>query len=109
MVRHPNSARFHELLKELGELHDRKQADYGKGDDPFANVRASDEWGVSPWIGIMIRITDKVRRLQSFVRKGNLENESVEDSLRDIAVYATIALVILEEEKSGAKKDFVPS
>src|SRR5207245_10917894 len=46
LARHPNSARFHQILKELGELHDKKQADYGRGDDPFANVRASTEWGV---------------------------------------------------------------
>src|SRR5690242_20476207 len=45
MSRHPNSQRFHDILAELGELHDRKQADYGRGDDPFANVRASEEIG----------------------------------------------------------------
>jgi hypothetical protein len=99
--RHPNSARFHEILQEAGELHDRKQADYGRGDDPFANVRASGEWGVSPWVGAMIRLNDKVRRLQSLVANGKLENESAEDSLRDIAVYAIIALVLFEQERDG--------
>src|SRR5258707_10238836 len=44
--RHPNSERFHELLQRMGELHDKKQADYGQGDDPFFNVRASTNWGV---------------------------------------------------------------
>ena len=96
--RHPNSARFHEILAELGELHDRKQQDYGRGDDPFANVRASGEWGVKSWIGAMIRLTDKVRRLQAYALKGRLANEGVEDSLRDIAVYAAIALVLFEQE-----------
>ena len=96
--RHPNSARFHTLLAELGTLHDRKQVDYGRGDDPFANVRASEEWGMAPWIGAMIRLTDKVRRLQAFAIKGTLANEGVEDSLKDIAVYAIIALVLFEQE-----------
>ena len=98
MERHPNSARFHEILKELGDLHDRKQADYGKGGDPFANVRSSNEWGVSSWVGAMIRLNDKVKRLQSFAIKGVLANESAEDSFRDIAVYAAIALVLYEQE-----------
>ena len=93
------TARFHEILKELGELHDKKQADYGRDNDPFANVRASEEWGVPAWIGAMIRLTDKVRRLQRFAQRGSLMNEGAEDSLRDIAVYAIIALVLLEEKK----------
>jgi len=95
--RHPGSARFHEILKELGDLHDRKQADYGRDTDPFANVRASEEWGVTPWVGAMIRATDKVRRLQRFAQRGILMNEGAADSLRDLAVYAVIALVLLEE------------
>ena len=96
-ARHPNSARFHELLAESGELHDRKQADYGRGDDPFANVRSSEDWGVPGWVGAMVRLNDKVKRLQNLVANGKLENESAEDSLRDIAVYALIALVLFEQ------------
>ena len=97
-ARHPGSDRFHELLEEKGLLHDRKQADYGTVGDPFANVRASTEWGIPPWVGAMVRLNDKVRRLQSLVRNGKLENESATDSLDDIAVYAIIARVLLEED-----------
>jgi len=96
--RHPNSARFHEILRELADLHDRKQADYGRGGDPFANVRSSEEFGVPAWVGAMVRGNDKVSRIKSFIRNGNLKNESLEDSLRDLAVYAVIALVLFEQE-----------
>lgn len=99
-VRHPASERFHEILNGLAELHDSKQADYGLSTDPFANVRGSTDWGVEPWIGAMVRANDKVRRLQSFIKNGSLKNESVEDSLRDLAVYAVIALVLFEEDHS---------
>lgn len=107
-ARHPNSARFHEILKELGDLHDKKQADYGRGDDPFANVRASSDWGVSGWVGAMIRGSDKLRRLQSLIANGKLANESAEDSLRDLAVYSIIALVLFEQEQKleSAKVDW---
>lgn len=96
------SQRFHEVLRELGELHDRKQQDYGKETDPFANVRASNEWGVKPWVGALVRLNDKVKRLQNFARKGQLANESAIDSMKDVAVYAVIALVLYEQE-SGEK------
>lgn len=98
MKRHPNSKRFHQLLRELGRLHDRKQGDYGRDDDPFHNVRASAEWGIRPWVGAMVRANDKVKRLQSLARNGKLHNEAAEDSLRDIAVYAIIALVLYEQD-----------
>lgn len=79
--------RFHALLDEIGRVHAKKQADYGKDEDPFANLRASQEFGVAPWLGALVRLHDKVSRLKTFVRKGRLENESVEDSLKDMAVY----------------------
>lgn len=101
VARHPNSARFHEILKELGDLHDRKQADYGRGGDPFANVRSSTEFGVPAWVGAMVRGNDKVSRIKSFIRNGNLKNESLEDSLRDLAVYSIIALVLFEQERAA--------
>ena len=98
---HPYSKRFHELLKETGDLHDKKQRDYGTDSNPFANVCSSEEWGVSAWVGAMMRASDKLRRLQALIRNGDLANESAEDSLRDIAVYALIACVLMEEANSG--------
>ena len=93
------SQRFHDILQELGELHDKKQQDYGTDADPFANVRGSLDWGITPWIGALLRATDKMRRLQKFAQVGELANEAVEDSFRDLAVYAVIGLVLFEEER----------
>jgi hypothetical protein len=91
--------RFHALLKRIGDLHDMKQADYGSEGDPFANVRASEAFGVPAWVGTVIRANDKMKRLQTFAKAKTLKNESVEDSLMDLAVYALIALILFEEEK----------
>ena len=90
--------RFHKLLEQIGELHDKKQADYGRKADPFANVRGSVDWGVSPWVGAMIRANDKIKRLQQFARTGTLKNEGVEDSFMDLAVYALIGMVLYQED-----------
>lgn len=101
-LRHPGSDRFHAILTSLGYLHDRKQADYGRDDDPFANVRAATEWGMAGWVGAMVRATDKVRRLQSYARRGTLANEGVIDAFDDLAVYAVIGRVLFEEAEDGA-------
>lgn len=99
--RHPSSQRFHDILHELGDLHDRKQKDYGTAEDPFNNIRASaKEWGIPAWVGAMLRATDKVRRLQKFADAGELANESVIDAFDDLTVYAVIAKVMYEEELS---------
>lgn len=89
--------RFHALLKQIGELHDKKQVDYGRTTDPFANVRASEAFGIAPWVGCMIRANDKMRRIQQLAQTGTLKNESVEDSLMDLAVYALIGLILYRE------------
>ena len=93
--------RFHALLRKLGELHDKKQQDYGSGSDPLANIRGAEDWGVAPWIGAMVRINDKIRRLKTFVRNGTLANEGVVDSLLDIAVYALLAIILFDEQCKG--------
>lgn len=90
--------RFHNILYSLGRLHDQKQADYGSEGDPFANVRASRDFGVRPWVGALVRLNDKVTRLKNFARKGQLANESAVDSMLDISVYALIARILYDEE-----------
>jgi hypothetical protein len=94
--------RFHAVLDELRAIHAKKSADYGLGDDYLANVRASAAWGITPWVGTMIRAQDKIIRLQSLQAKGHLANESARDSLLDLCSYSIIALILLDE-KEGKK------
>lgn len=108
-AQHPLSERFHAILAEIGALHNKKQADYGRDADPFANVRGSEEWGVKPWVGAMVRLNDKVKRLQKAAQGGTLANEGVIDSLNDIAVYAVIARCLYEEETSTITQPPAPS
>jgi hypothetical protein len=89
--------RFHALLRQIGELHDRKQEDYGLESDPFANVRSSEDIGIPGWVGALIRAGDKFRRLQKAARGGTMANESVEDSFMDGVVYLLIGLILYRE------------
>ena len=91
---------FTAILDEIYDLHARKQEDYGRTEDPYANVRASEDFGISGWVGATIRANDKMRRLQKFAQTQTLVNESVEDSLLDLATYIIIALDLYRQENN---------
>lgn len=95
-------ARLHALLKEIGDLHDKKQVDYGTEGDPFANCRASEAFGIPAWVGVLVRANDKMKRLQKAAKSQTLVNESVEDSFMDLAVYSLIGLLLFRETKEAA-------
>jgi len=97
MRRKPST--FDSILDDMRDMHDRKSADYGSGEDPLANIRASEEFGVPPWVGAILRGNYKMTRIKSFIAKGKLVNESIEDSLIDLAVYAIISLQLYREGK----------
>jgi hypothetical protein len=88
---------FMQAIDEIVAMHDKKQSDYASKQDPFANVRASEDFGIPGWIGAVIRANDKVKRLQKAAKGGTMTNESVEDSLQDAAVYFIIALCLYRE------------
>ena len=90
--------RFNEILSELSAMHAKKMEDYGTDNDPYANVRASEFFGVPGWIGCLMRGHDKMIRLMKAARGGTMSNESIEDSLRDLAVYAIIGLCLWEQQ-----------
>lgn len=96
-----HSTRFVEILDELKELHERKNKDYGTVNlvgefDPLGNLEACRRLGVEPIVGVVVRLEDKMARLESFVRRDELLCESVEDTLRDMAVYSILGLILLE-------------
>lgn len=93
--------RFKAILHELQEMHDKKQADYGKKGDPFSNIRSSEDFGIPGWVGALVRGNDKMRRLQKASNGTPLRNESVEDSLLDLAVYTIVSLILYREEQNG--------
>lgn len=94
--------RFKAVLDELWRQHCKKGADYGTDSDIFANIRASEEFGIPAWLGSMMRGNDKVARIKTYAQKGTLANEGVEDSFADLANYAIIALVLFREAKAAA-------
>ncbi len=86
-----------------------KNADYtGSSGDPFANFRTIELLGVaSVEAGFITRITDKLRRICTFVQKGILlvKEESVEDTLIDLANYCALLAGYLKEKREQASQN----
>jgi len=72
-------------------------------ESPFSNFTGSEALGIEPVMGIMLRVFDKMKRIQAFSANGTLsvENESVHDAIEDILNYVILAkgIIISREEK----------
>ena len=75
------------------ELFKRKNQDYG---DAFAN------YGV---LGVLVRMGDKIARLQSISKKSVslVNSESLRDTLIDLHNYSAMAIMLLDEDKDEDK------
>lgn len=87
-------------LMQLHSLHQQKMADYGRDADPFANLRSSTEFGMPAWLGVAVRMNDKMHRLKSYAQNGKLQNEGVVDTFRDLAAYAVMGKILWDDEQS---------
>ena len=85
-----------------------KNADYSgasKDDFAFANFESVAIFGVNPLHGFITRITDKLARISTFVKKGILQvkDESVEDTLLDLANYCILMAGYIRSQKLSAR------
>lgn len=88
-----NTSPFTEVLTKMNSLYEKKNHDYG---DSFTKL--CNEFGlVSP----ITRLSDKLERLKTLSKNLNeVEDEKIEDTLLDLANYAVMTLVWLNNEKS---------
>ena len=76
------------IHKEALELFEKKNKDYG---DAFA------EYGP---VGVLVRMGDKIKRLQSINKSGIqlVDNENIRDTLIDLHNYSAMAVMLLDEK-----------
>lgn len=95
-----------EKTKLMVETARRKNADYaGAGTDPFQNFTRVESLGIcNTEVGFLTRMTDKLCRIASFVAAGTLQvkDESVQDTLLDLANYALLMSAYIESKKEPA-------
>lgn len=92
-----------EIAKSLTELYIKKNKDYG---DSIG--KGYEELGP---ITILTRMMDKMNRLKSLIKKGeeNAEvNESIDDTLHDLANYAIIFMIERTVEREAKLNTAIP-
>jgi len=72
----------------------KKNADYSPGYDPFRNFEFCEQLGIClTEEGILVRMADKFARVVNLMNKSpDVEDETVEDTLKDLINYAAILL-----------------
>lgn len=82
------------------EISKKKNADYSSGADPFLNFKSVGEEWVE--IGFYTRMSDKMSRLRSFIRNGELQvkDESIKDTLMDLANYSILLAGYLKSKQN---------
>ena len=94
---YPNTCKeFEDIQSEMFDLFLRKQADYGPTNIGMGSeVVDTDDKAKRSLIGLSVRLNDKVQRLLNLtLNNKEPNNESLEDTLIDIANYAVMALIV---------------
>jgi len=86
-------SQLEKIQREAKDLFSRKNKDYG---DAFSTYGP---------VGVLVRIGDKIQRLESISKSGIrlIEDEKMRDTLIDLHNYAAMAIMLLDEpeEKSN--------
>jgi hypothetical protein len=95
-----------ELCEEARGLSERKNHDYSGGKDdslPFLNFTRCESMGICKTeAGILVRMTDKMSRLSTFVTTGEfkVKDEALRDTVLDMINYAIILYAYTQSQKN---------
>jgi hypothetical protein len=86
---------FLEIIEKMKEIHQIKDHDYA-GESYLSNLKGSERIGIPAWKGTLIRMEDKMARLENFAKQDFLlvKDESIEDTFIDLATYSILALIL---------------
>jgi len=94
---------FKTYLDRMWEVHCNKRADYAGHADSWENFRQNRELGIDDWKNPLARFNEKVLRLKNILKNGVSHNESVEESLIDLANLAIITVCMRRELESKTR------
>ena len=95
----PQKVTVPKFVAEMLEIYKAKNKDYG---DSFSE--SFEEFGL---IAPVVRMNDKMNRIKSLSKKGDrqVKSESLRDSLMDLANYAMMTVVELDQQVEDWKKE----
>lgn len=88
-----NVQKFRRIVQAMAALYERKNEDYGNA---FSEIFAEEGLSIA-----RIKIHDKFKRFEQLSKgeDARVKGESIEDTLMDLANYAVMTLIELENEK----------
>jgi len=91
-----------DILDNMKSVYEAKDSDYSATGLPMGNLRKCEEAGIDAWRGCLVRIGDKMSRLENFLKEKEylVISEKAEDTVVDLANYAILMSCLLEELKS---------
>jgi len=102
--------KFHELLTQIGELHNKKNFDYAEGGEqgPLGNFKriaaiaslypASYAWHDQTGVALTYMLKQLDAALMMFTTgKASKTGENINERLRDVAIYALLAIILNDE------------
>lgn len=96
-TRNPLHAHMRDTFAACLDISIAKNADYASNDDPLANFRACEQFGVKLTKGIMVRLSDKFARIGNLLIRGaKVRDEAIKDTIHDAINYLAILLYALE-------------
>lgn len=85
-----NHSRFNAILNEMADLYAKKNSDYG---DSFG-----DNFNKYGLISAVVRMSDKLNRIENFIYTDYQVDEKLKDTLIDLANYSIMTILELEKE-----------
>jgi len=90
-----------DILENMQKVYEAKDSDYSATGLPMGNLRKCEDAGIDAWRGCLIRIGDKMSRLENFLNEKDYKvvSEKAEDTIVDLANYAILMSCLVEEIK----------
>jgi hypothetical protein len=89
------------ILDNMQSVYEAKDNDYSATGRPMGNLRKCEDAGIDAWRGCLVRIGDKMSRLENFLKEKEylVISEKAEDTVIDLANYAILMSCLIEEIK----------
>jgi hypothetical protein len=90
-----------DILDNMQAVYEAKDNDYSATGLPMGNLRKCEDAGIDAWRGCLVRIGDKMSRLENFLKEKEylVISEKAEDTVVDLANYAILMSCLIEEIK----------
>ena len=89
------------ILDNMQSVYEAKDNDYSATGLPMGNLRKCEDAGIEAWRGCLVRIGDKMSRLENFLKEKEylVISEKAEDTVIDLANYAILMSCLIQEIK----------